>query len=216
MGGTIVQSGPIVQFHCAAFFENGVAGDGGAPGTPFASALGIFGGSETPFSISSQVTPGVFTDPYAQFSVTQTDTITSFNFSGLNGQSAPSLQFNFNGTIFQFPFGTGSGGNATITLVTSTGSTSLGAFSQVVAIKTASAVAVNIVLPPSASFPGVPATALSAPIITVKDAYQNASTGLISVTAADGKLIDGFSTYTMPINLQAADFVLLGTSWMVK
>ncbi len=217
MGGTIAQSGPVTSFHAAAFFENGVAGDGGTPSTPYVSSLGLFGGSDTPFGVSSQATAGTFTDPYAQFSITQTDTLTSFNFSGLNGQGAPGLQFDFNGTIYPFPFTNSAAANATATFVTTTGSTALGAFSQIAVVLTAAAAAVTIVLPHASSFPTCPAAALSCPIITVKDAYGNASTGLITVTTPDGLLIDGFSSYTgLSAPLQSADFVLLGTSWMVK
>lgn len=215
--GTIVQSGPVVAFHGPAFFQNGIVGDWGTVTSPFINQLGLFNGVNCPFGISSQTSPGPPTSQYSLFSVCQTNTLTTLKFYGYNGLGAPGLAFDFAGMIYTFPFATSVNANATVTSVTATGSTALGASSQIVAVKTASASAVTIVLPAASSFPACPGTALSCPVITVKDVYGDSATGQITVTTADAINIDGpTSVYTLPFGQQSADFVLLGTSWMVK
>lgn len=106
--GTIQQSGPIVPFHGPAWYGNGVVGDGGAPSSPFLSALGLFNGPNCPVGVSSQTGPGVSTAPHSLFSICQTDAATTFNFSGVNGQAAPSVIFDIGGVNYPFP-GPGNG-----------------------------------------------------------------------------------------------------------
>ena len=214
----VQQSGPVTPFHLGIWFQNAYLQDAGWTGAPYVSSLGLFNGTSCPFGISSQSGPGYPTGQYSMFSICQTNSLTTFNFQGLNGLGAPGLQFNFNGTIFPFPFsGGGSSSNVTVTPISSTGSTALSAFSQIVAVKTSSASAVTIVLPAASSFPTCPAATFSCPVITVKDVYGDSSTGQITVTTADSIHIDGpTSTYYLPFQQQSADFVLLGTSWMVK
>lgn len=106
--GTIVQSGPVVAFHAGSWFQNGVLGDAGMPLKPFLNAIGMFNGSSCPFSISSQTSPGTYTSSFSQFSICQTNTVTTLTIQGLNGQATPILQFNIGGTIYDFP-GSGNG-----------------------------------------------------------------------------------------------------------
>lgn len=104
----------------------------------------------------------------------------------------------------------------TVTIVSATGSTSISSATQTVVVKTNSASPVSLVLPASSNFPNCPSLGNSCPIITVKDASGDSSTGQISVTAADSKTIDGGTNYPMPFALQASVFVLTGNSWIVK
>jgi hypothetical protein len=106
-GQAIQQSGAVVPFHSAAWFQNGVLADAGTPQTPFISSLGLFNGSSCPFGISSQTGPGLSTSPYAQFSICQTNTTTTLNVAGVNGQAPPSINFNVGGTTYPFPAGGG-------------------------------------------------------------------------------------------------------------
>lgn len=101
--GAIQQSGPIVPFHAPAWFQNGVQGDAGTPQSPFIGAFGLFNGPSCPFGVSSQTSPGTSFSPSAAFSICQTATATTFNFQGVNGASAPTVNFNIGGTIFPFP-----------------------------------------------------------------------------------------------------------------
>jgi hypothetical protein len=106
--GTIQQSGPVTQFHLPTWWQNGLQGDAGSPSTPFIDSLGIFSGSSCPFGISSQTGPGLSSSPYAEISICQTNTTTTFMIEGLNGQAAPALYFNIGGVQYAFP-GPGNG-----------------------------------------------------------------------------------------------------------
>lgn len=243
--GTIQQSGPVTVFHAPSWYGNGIIGDAGTSSVPFINSFGLFNGASCPFAVSSQTTPGVPTGQYATFSLCQTNTASTFYFQGFGGLSSPSVYFNIGGINYPFP-GPGNGdvagppssvsgdvacfngttgkllqdcgslGLSTVTSVTATGTTAVAAYSQIVAVKTVAASAVNLTLPASSSFPTCPAAVDTCPVITVKDVSGNAATGLIMVSAADGKLIDGAATAVMPFTLQSADYVLLGSSWAVK
>jgi hypothetical protein len=104
----VVQSGPVVPFHAATFFQNGVIADAGSPQTPFLSALGLFGGSSCPLGVSSQTGAGTSTSPYSLFTVCQSPTTTTINIAGVNGAATPSLFFNIGGVNYAFP-GPGNG-----------------------------------------------------------------------------------------------------------
>lgn len=117
----VQQSGPVIPFHPAAWYSNGVVGDGGNTTTPFISSLGMFNGANCPFGISSQTGPGATSAPYSQFSVCQTDTTTTLNVLGI-GQATPNLVFNIGGTLVPFP---GPGGGTVVSVGLSGGSTGL-------------------------------------------------------------------------------------------
>lgn len=101
--GAIQESAPIVPFHASSWLQDGFLQDAGAPGTPFLSALGLFGGDSCPFAVSSQSGPGVSVLPYSQFTVCQTATATTFNFTGVNGQATPNVFFNIGGVSYPIP-----------------------------------------------------------------------------------------------------------------
>lgn len=100
---TVEQSGPVTPFRVAAWFGNGVIADGGDSTGPFVSSLAMFDGPQTPFSISSQSGPGIDTGPHSEFSITQTDGMTTFSFQGVNGGAAPSVAFDIGGVLIPFP-----------------------------------------------------------------------------------------------------------------
>lgn len=100
---SVEQSGPVTPFHPAAWFGNGVIADGGNSTAPFLDAVGLFDGANAPFSISSQPGPGVDPTPHSQFSITQTDETTTFNFLGVNGNPTPNVEFNIGGVVLPFP-----------------------------------------------------------------------------------------------------------------
>lgn len=106
--GAIQQSGAVVPFHAPAWVANGTVADGGAPATPYVSALGLFNGGYCPFGVSSQPGPGSVSTPYSRFTICQTSTTTTLTLSGVNGQPTPSLNLNIGGTIYPFP-GPGNG-----------------------------------------------------------------------------------------------------------
>ena len=101
--GVIQQSGPVTTFHAPAWFGNGIIADAGSPTAPYVSAFGLFNGSQCPFGVSSQTGPGAWLSPYSEFSICQTDTTTTLNFLGMNGQGAPNVLFNIGGVIYPFP-----------------------------------------------------------------------------------------------------------------
>lgn len=106
--GAVQQSGAVTPFHPAAFYSNGIVGDGGTPAAPVLNSVGLFNGANCPFGVSSQTGPGTSTSPYAQFSICQTATTTTLNFLGVNGEATPSVFLNIGGVNYPFP-GTGSG-----------------------------------------------------------------------------------------------------------
>lgn len=106
--GTIQQSGPVTAFHTPAWLSNGTVMDGGLPGSPFLSALGLFNGSSCPYSVSSAASPGALATQYAQFSICQTDSATTLFIQGVNGLATPSFYLNIGGVIYPFP-GPGNG-----------------------------------------------------------------------------------------------------------
>lgn len=106
--GAVQQSGPVVPFHAAGWYANGVVVDAGAPTTPYLNSLGLFNGASCPFGVSSQTTPGTSTSAYSLFSICQTDSATTLSFTGVNGNPAPNVFFNVGGVNYPFP-GPGNG-----------------------------------------------------------------------------------------------------------
>ena len=115
--GSIQQAGPIVQYHAPSFYANGIVGDGGSSTTPFLSAVGLFGGTNCPLSISSQTGPGASLAAYSQLTVCQTATATTFTVQGLNGQATPGVFFDIGGVTYPFP---GAGGGNVVGPMSST------------------------------------------------------------------------------------------------
>lgn len=95
--GSVVQSGPIVQFHPATWQQNGVVSDGGNASSPFLSAVGLFDGPSCPVSVSSQPGPGVSSTALSLLTLCQTSTAGTLAVAGLNGQANPTMFLNVGG-----------------------------------------------------------------------------------------------------------------------
>ncbi len=99
----VYQSGAVTAYRPMVWTRNGVAADGGMAGTPAVSALAMFGGSNCPFSLSSQSSVGSTGSGYSLLSICQSDATTTFYVQGLNGNGTPNVQFNIGGTLYPFP-----------------------------------------------------------------------------------------------------------------
>ena len=116
--GAIQQSGPVTTFHAPAWYSNGYLMDGGTPATPYLNSLGLFGGANCPFGVSSQTSSGLSSSPYSMFTICQTASTTTLNFAGVNGQAAPNVVFNIGGTPYPLltaPIGIAQGGTGQVT-----------------------------------------------------------------------------------------------------
>jgi hypothetical protein len=107
----VQQSGAIVPYHVPTWVTNGVQADGGGTTSPAVNALGLFGGANCPFSVSSQTAPGATAAAHGQLSICQTSTATTLMVNGVNGGPTPSLNFNIGGTVYPFP---GPGGGTVV------------------------------------------------------------------------------------------------------
>lgn len=77
-------------------------------------------------------------------------------------------------------------------------------------------VALTVTLPAAINYSTCPsATAGTCPVIYVKDAAGNANTYNITINTADGKTIDGASTYVLNIAYQNTMLIFNGTNWSV-
>ncbi|HEV2674155.1 MAG TPA: hypothetical protein VGV37_06395 [Aliidongia sp.] len=107
--------------------------------------------------------------------------------------------------------------NVTMTPVTATGTTTLSAAPQYVAVNKAVGSATPIVLPASSNFPNCPSVARSCPQIIVTDQGMTFSaTNGAAVSAADGKTVGGLSSYSMLNAGQSNIFTLTGAAWIVN
>lgn len=95
--GSIQQAAAVTQFHVPYWYSNGVVADGGLPGSPFVSALGLFNGSACPLGVSSQTGPGAWTTAYAQLSLCQTAAAATISSAGINGSPTPPFTINLGG-----------------------------------------------------------------------------------------------------------------------
>jgi hypothetical protein len=107
--GTIIQSGPITQFHILSWLQNGVVVDGGAINQPQTGLISMFGGASCPFGIASSTGPGTLSGQYAQLTICQTTANTIFDINSYGGLPSPGIEFIVNGVVYPFP---GSGGSS--------------------------------------------------------------------------------------------------------
>jgi hypothetical protein len=136
------------------------------------------------------------------------------SYGAQNGAVQLGLNFVINGTSYSFPPSGGATSQLlSVSTVTLTGTVTVAYTQQVVVIDKATPAATSVVLPASSNWPNCPTVANSCPVILVKDGAGNAATYPITVTAADGKAVDGSSSFAMSSNWQATQFVLTGTQW---
>lgn len=199
----VLQSGPVVPFHAPAWFGNGIVADGGNSTTPFINSLALFNGSNCPLSVSSQTGAGASTSPHSQLSICQTDTATTFNIQGVNGQPAPSLQFNIGGTTYPFPSAVE---GLTTTMISSSITAQVG---QSYGVKT-SLGAYTVTLPSVASLS-------DGATIWVTDIDDNAQSNNITIAGSGSDKINFFNSQLTSLVLNhvsaGASFVLRGGAW---
>jgi hypothetical protein len=104
--GTVQQSGTVVPSHAAKWATTGVISDAGTSQTPGISTIGILSSNPCSFSINTALSPA----PNTQlcFGVTGGATPASTIYLNSFGGANPAvLDFNINGSIYQFPFNSG-------------------------------------------------------------------------------------------------------------
>lgn len=112
--------------------------------------------------------------------------------------------------------GTGSSSNQVIVVTASgtyTAAVTTGSLTAM--IKKTTPAATSVVLPASSNWPTCPATSTACPSYTIKDTAGNATSFPITITTADSKNIDGFTSFIINSNYQSVTVVFNGTTWSV-
>lgn len=136
---------------------------------------------------------------------------------GAGGMATPGvLNFIINGITYTYPPPSSTGTNITVVTVTASGTITLPPASEYVLVNKTVPANTLVVLPLSSNWPTCPASALSCPVYTIKDAAYNSGTYPITITAADGKNIENASSYILNSNGDSVDVFLSGSAWFVK
>ncbi len=89
--------------------------------------------------------------------------------------------------------------------------------SQIVNVEKATPSATSIVLPAKSNWVTCTNFGTGCPVITVVDGGGNAASGAITVTAADGAVVEeGNTRSVLSFNWQSKDYALVCTQWVVK
>src|SRR5271167_1707901 len=109
----VQQSGAVTPGHIAKWFTSGIIGDAGTSLTPGITTEGILSNQACSFAISTALAPSPFTR--LCFGV-NTAGVSQISLNSFGGAPAPSLNFNINGTLYNFPFAVGGvvGPNTTV------------------------------------------------------------------------------------------------------
>ena len=134
---------------------------------------------------------------------------------GAGGVGLP-LAFNFliNGSLVPYPPPTSATG-VTVLTVTASGTIDATPASQYIVVQKTVPAATSLVLPAGSNWPNCPSVAYSCPTYTIKDGGFNAGTYNITITATDGKTIDGATNYVINTNGESVDLFYNGTAWFV-
>lgn len=161
------------------------------------------------------------------FSITVNGITETFPFSTLyNGSQIQSLvaganiNFTFNNGTLTISSGGSSGGGIAGTplavVITGTTITAPVQLQDIIIINKGTPSATSVVLPAGSNWPGCPTISASlCPIYTVKDGAGNAGSFPITITAADGKTIDGLSSQILNYGYESIELVFNGTQWNV-
>lgn len=110
----------------------------------------------------------------------------------------------------------GASGLTTVATYTDTTPVTLPTTPQITVIANTAGAATSVVLPASSNWPDCPTLASTCPEYVVKNGTGASVDGTVTVTAADSKTIDGYSSYALLYSQQSATFFLEGTRWGVK
>ncbi len=105
-GAPVQQSGNVTPSHIAKWTTSGVIQDAGTSQVPGVSTLGILSQNQCSFSISTALSPAANTQ--LCFGITPGATpLAQIGLQSYGGANPGVLDFNINGTIYQFPFAIG-------------------------------------------------------------------------------------------------------------